>query len=202
VSPEYLSLAKKRLETRMPPHRQPEDFGYSFHEWVSPYTKGAHKTGSIALVLQDWASSDGLDHSRERGWFDSIQEHGRAPNLLTNRRLAELLHRVFGLAFSDVYATNVFPFVKIGGMSNSIPTSDLTSAAKHFATEELSLAQPRIILALGVVAHSTLRTCGVASTHLPHPAARIGGTNNHEDAWRAALQGRVAMVPRGEQDNP
>ena len=54
---EYLELACKRRKTRMPGYSHPEDYGYEFQEWVSPYTKGAHTLGGIAIVLQDWASA-------------------------------------------------------------------------------------------------------------------------------------------------
>jgi hypothetical protein len=124
----YLDLANERVNTRWPGYAQPEDFGYDFREWVSPYTKGAHTLGGIAVVLQDWSSSDTL-----RAPIDpSIQEHGRTLGLRTNRILEALLLRLFGATLADVYATNAFPFIKQGGISKGIPRSDVIAAARLF----------------------------------------------------------------------
>ena len=85
----YQALARSRVETQWPPYQQPEAFGYDFREWVSPYTKTACMLGGIALVLQDWASADGL-----RGAPDpDVQEYGRARTLRTNRVLESLVGR-------------------------------------------------------------------------------------------------------------
>ena len=183
MSPEYLALAKQRAETTCSPHKQPEDFGSDFRRWVSPYTKGAHRIGGVAIVLQDWASADGL--SREPD--PDIQLYGRTPKLLTNVRLELLLRSVLGLRLSDVYATNAFPFVKAGGMSAAIPMGDVHSAASRFLTTELNMANPTVVLALGAVAHSALLGCHVPCIRVPHPAARIGPVGQHEAAWRVAL---------------
>jgi hypothetical protein len=183
ISTEYLALARERAESQCSPHRQPEDFGYDFRAWVSPYTKGAHKTGGLALVLQDWASADGLSGPLN----PEIQRYGRTPTLLTNLRLEQLLKRVLGVSLVDVYATNAFPFVKAGGMSAGLRASHVRSAARQFAVRELELVKPTAVLALGAVADLALRQCGVSCIRLPHPAARIGGLSKHEVAWRTAL---------------
>jgi hypothetical protein len=180
---EYLTLARERAAAQCAPHRQPEDFGYDFRTWVSPYTKGAHRFGGLALVLQDWASADGLS-----GQLDpEIQFYGRTPTLLTNVRLERLLNNVLGVSLVDIYATNAFPFVKAGGMSAGLRSSDVLQAARQFVVRELELVKPTAVLALGAVAHLALRQCGVSCIRLPHPAARIGGLLRHEAAWRVAL---------------
>ena len=59
-------LAKKRCEYKIPEYSQPEDFPagpkkYCFHEFVSPYSKGAFNINSpFMFVLQDWSSADAL----------------------------------------------------------------------------------------------------------------------------------------------
>ena len=184
MSPAYLALAAERRAVRSELYGQPEDHGYDFASWVSPYTKGANTTCGFALVLQDWASAEGLGETPH----PEIQLHGRAPWLLTNKRLQELLARVLGTTLHGVYATNVFPFVKRGGMSAPLPYNEVLAAARRFTMRELQLACPATVLALGTVAAKALRTCGVEATSLPHPAARIGGIAAHEAAWRAALQ--------------
>lgn len=180
---EYLTLAAERVATQCSPHKQPEDFGYDFRTWVSPYTKSANRRGGVALVLQDWASIDGLKGKPD----PDIQLYGRTPTLLTNKRLEQLLNRVLSMSLADVYATNAFPFVKAGGMSASLRSSDVRDAVRRFAVRELQLVEPSVVLALGVVAHTTLRDCGVPCIHLPHPAARIGDISKHETIWREAL---------------
>jgi uracil-DNA glycosylase len=165
----YLRLAKERASRCPDPYRQPEDFGYQFGEWVSPYTKGAHRFGGIALVLQDWASSCGLSGPHD----PRIQYLGRDPSLLTNRVLEHLLWRSFRVRLVETYATNIFPWVKPGGMSARIPMSDALHAAKLFAAKELELVQPSKVLALGRLPAMLLRRLGISCVRLPHPAARI-----------------------------
>ena len=191
MPPEYLELAEERASTCWLPHKQPEEFGYDFRTWVSPYTKGAYKYGGLAFVLQDWASADGLCGTIN----PEIQRYGRTPALMTNVRLEHLLGRLLGLRLADVYVTNAFPFVKAGGMSASLRDSDVRRAARRFAVRELELAKPRLVLALGGVAYSALGHCGVSCIRLPHPAARIGSTAKHESAWRAALASSGVAVP-------
>ena len=180
---EYRDLARLRVETRWCGYQQPEDFGYDFRDWVSPYTKTACRIGSIALVLQDWASADGLRGGPDPG----IQEHGRTLGLRTNRVLESLLGRVLGLTLAEVYATNAFPFIKRGAMSSALPLADVVRAVRLFAAAELQIAQPRIVVAVGAVAHKALSRAGIASVHVPHPAARIGAIDAHELVWRRVL---------------
>jgi hypothetical protein len=182
MSPEYLALANKRATFLCEPDKQPEDYGYDFKEWVSPYTKCAHRVGGVAIVLQDWASEGGLVR------FDPIvQLHGRAPTLLTNQRLDALLRSVLGLEIYDVYVTNTFPFVKAGTMSAALSKRRTLDAAKIFLAHELALARPAMTLALSAVAYDTLTDCGVKSIRLPHPAARIGSLRKHEAEWRETI---------------
>lgn len=179
----YLELAAERVSFQHPRHRQPEDFGYDFRGWVSPFTKGAHALGGIAVVLQDWAGADALSGAVDPG----IQRFGRIVDLHTNRRLEQLLSRVFGLTLEDVYATNIFPFIKSGGMSASIPKRDVVDAARRFTRRELEIVNPKIVLALGRMACDGLRGAGVPFFALPHPAARIGSIDAHEKRWQQGL---------------
>lgn len=182
MSPEYLALAAERAATKCAPHFQPEMFNYDFRSWVSPYTKTANRSGGFAFVLQDWASEDGL-----RYFNQDIQDHGRTPGLLTNRRLEALLSQVFGIALAEVYVTNAFPFVKKVGMSGALSAGDVRKAARAFLARELQIIKPTRVFALGAVAQAALDTCKVPYIRLPHPAARIGGLRKHEDTWRLAL---------------
>lgn len=180
---EYLELAKLRATTRWANYSQPEDYGYDFTSWVSPYTKGAHTFGTVAIVLQDWSGSDTMKGLPD----EEVQKFGRTINLKTNIRLEELLRRIMGKKIQDIYATNIFPFVKKGGISSYIPFSDIKKSASMFTKIELEIAHPKIVLALGNNAFYGLQSAGVSCIHLPHPAARIGSIEKHEKIWREKL---------------
>jgi uracil-DNA glycosylase len=182
---EYLALAAKRVAKNCSPHQQPEDLGFDFRTWISPYTKGAHSLGGIAVVLQDWASSNGLINADK----PLINAYGRTPDLLTNKRLEKLLKVVFNLELAGVYVTNIYPFVKSGGMSSPLRIGLVREAARELAIPELQIVKPTLVLALGKNAEAILRYFGVKCVGLPHPAARIGNTESHERIWRLSLQG-------------
>ena len=188
----YRDLAADRASFAPCDYGQPEDFGYDFYDWVSPYTKGANRYGGVAVVLQDWASADGLPRQPD----PEIQELGRKQTLRTNVVLEKLLCRVLGLSLSDVYATNAFPFVKPGGMSSPVPQWLVNCAASYFLRQELELAAPEFVLALGGVAFRSLQAVPCTSFHcikLPHPAARIGDLGAHEARWRGAIPVHVQV---------
>jgi restriction system protein len=179
----YEKLAAVRLQRVPDGYCQPENFGYDFRGWVSPYTKGAHKCGGIAIVLQDWASADFLAAAHD----PRIAALGRDPDRITNSRLEQLLRNVLGLELSAVYATNVFPFVKPCGMSAPIPQRLANRTALEFTKPELDLARPAQVLALGRVAQRALRSVEVRCVDLPHPAARRLDLGDHERIWCQAL---------------
>jgi uracil-DNA glycosylase len=183
MPPDYLALAMARSATEWSPYLQPEDFGYDFREWVSPYTKGAHHIGGVALVLQDWASEEGLRKAHD----PAIQAIGRSVKRRTNQVLECVLGRVFGLSIAQVYATNAFPFVKPNGMSSHIRKTDVQRSVEQFTRQELKLARPTQVISLGAAAFDSLQAAGIPSIKVPHPAARIGSIDAHESAWRKAL---------------
>ena len=185
MSPAYLKLAYERASQVHSTYRQPEQFGYDFRDWVSPYTKRASRVGGVAFVLQDWASEAALSS----GVNPAIQEFGRDPTIKTNIYLEKLVFRVLGLSLDDVYVTNAFPFVKPGAMSSAIHFRDVVACVKQFAKRELELAQPKATCALGTVAYRALAANGIAAIQLPHPAARIGRVEKHEEIWRSKLCG-------------
>lgn len=181
---EYLNLAAQRSAANPAPYRQPEDYGYDFKSWISPYTKGAHTVNSVALVLQDWASDEKLT----QGFNLSLQEYGRILDLATNRRLGCILKAIFDFHIEQTYVTNVFLFIKPGHMSSAIPAKDVLNCAQHYLLPELNIIKPNLILALGQQAHNALATLGVQHVQVPHPAARIGNTAVHINKWVAALK--------------
>lgn len=186
----YEGLAKRRAEARWPGYAQPEDYGYDFRSFVSPYTKTAgNRNADVLLVLQDWISHDGLI---KRGVDQDIQRLGHDPSIRTNKTLKRLLRRYLDLALTDVYGTNAFVFIKPGGMSAGLPFRDLTRSIRQFTKLEIEIVQPKVVLALGSAVASALKGCEIDCVALPHPASRIGSEAMHE-AWDAATK-RIAAV--------
>ena len=142
-------LALKRKAARWLGYHQLGDFHNGAYEceYVSPYTKSAgNYDAEVFILLQDWASADGLMDSFD----DESARLGYSPGLPTNRNLIDLLNRFFGLTLADTYGTNLFPFIKPGGMSASIPLRDLTKAAQEFALPQISIVKPRLVVCLGL----------------------------------------------------
>lgn len=142
-------LARKRKAARWPGYHQLGEFHDEAYECdhVSPYTKSAgNREAEVFILLQDWASAEGL-----MSFFDEESVRlGYSPSLPTNRKLIDLLDRFFGLTLADTYATNLFPFIKPGDMSASIPIGDLTRAGREFALPQISIIQPRLVVCLGL----------------------------------------------------
>ena len=109
--------------------------------------------------------------------------YGHDPRRPTNKRLKTLLRKHLDVALKDTYGTNVFPFIKSGGMSAAIPMQDLVRVAKAFAVPQIAIVQPRLVLALGRKTAEALRRAAATVAELPHPAARIS-REAMDAAWR------------------
>lgn len=168
-------------------------------DWVSPYTKSACNVNSaIFLVLQDWASADFL--SRPEIDSDSVK-FGHTTWRPTNRNLKSVLKSVYSLDLSDVFATNLFPYVKSGDMSKSIPQSDLNRAFDEFCWPQVRIVSPKLVVCLGSAVFNTFvrnlnpsqSVSPVGSSfayqnhviyHQHHPAARGVSLNQLTREWR------------------
>ncbi|MEX0654160.1 MAG: hypothetical protein WD534_09985 [Phycisphaeraceae bacterium] len=143
------ALTVKRKTSCWHGYHQIGDFHDGAYEsdHVSPYTISAgNPDADVFILLQDWASADGL-----AGPIDQeTVEFGHTPSLPTNRNLVRLLNTHFGLTLADTYATNLFPFIKPGGMSATIPVRDLVKAAREFALPQIAIVQPRLVVCLGL----------------------------------------------------
>src|ERR1700730_9057011 len=150
-----LELAHRRQATRWPGYGCIADYHGGAYECdvVSPYTKSAgNLDASLMVLLQDWASDDVL-----RGpLLQERVKQSHDPRRQTNRRLKELLRQYFQLELRDVFATNVFPFVKGGPMKTSLPVRDLVRAAKEFALPQIEIIGPRIAVCLGKAAYNAV----------------------------------------------
>jgi restriction system protein len=138
------ALAKKRQPSRWDGYNGLGDYHNGIYEcdYVSRYTKAANNVDSkIMVVLQDWSSNDVL--SREKPDPDSVK-YGYGRKVATNINLKRLLKTYFGVSLSDIYATNLFPFIKMGSMSSRIPSYDLEKAAIEFARPQIEIVRPRL----------------------------------------------------------
>ncbi|MCE5233906.1 MAG: hypothetical protein ABFC67_15215 [Mizugakiibacter sp.] len=126
-------------------------------DFVSPYSKGAHNLNAeVMILLQDWSSDDVLARS------EGPSELGRDPNLPTNKNLEALLAHSLGMQLAETYATNLFPYIKLGGLSARIPFGDLVYAAKAFALPQIHIVAPKLVICLG---KSTFNALRVAAHH-------------------------------------
>ncbi|MDE0703421.1 MAG: hypothetical protein OXH59_06840 [Rhodospirillaceae bacterium] len=166
-----LELARLRQSIRREGYDCIGDFHCGAYECdhVSPYTKSGNNTDAeIMIVAQDWASSDALSADP----LDRVSaELGYDPKIPTNRKLDALLTRHFGLSRADCYLTNLFPFVKHGGMSAHIPRKDLVYCAQTFTLPEIGIVDPRLVICLGLNTFLALRSAAGHSGSLKIPEA-------------------------------
>ena len=154
------ALARKRQSCHWRGYKGIGDYHSGAYEcdFVSPYTKTAGNVGShIMVILQDWSSDAALSQPLNR---DCVT-YGYATNLYTNRNLERLLQEHFSASLRDIYATNLFPFVKRGQMGTTIPRSDLVRAAQDFALPQINTVRPKLAICLGLVTFNALcEACG------------------------------------------
>jgi uracil-DNA glycosylase len=121
--------------------------------FVSPYTRSAcNVDADLMVLLQDWASDEVLSGD----FLESRCTLGHDPKRWTNKHLKNLLEKHFKVRFEDIYATNVFPLVKLGSMSASIKPSDLIRAATEFALPQIGIIAPRLAICLGKAAFNAV----------------------------------------------
>jgi restriction system protein len=167
---------------------------------VSPYTRAAGNVDSDILVfLQDW-TSDAPKSERELAAMDQF---GRTPWRPTNKKLDSLIETHFDRDISQIYATNLFPFIKSGGMSDGVYRRHLERAAREFAKPHIAILRPTLVIVLGRAASQAFaHACswddgdtpfgsdatsfyvdGATVWGQPHPAARIA-TDKMDASWK------------------
>ena len=189
-------LAARRRNAKWPGYRNIGDFASGAYEseHVSPYTKGASNVASpVFVLLQDWVSEDFLT----AGDNENLKTLGREPSLPTNKNLEALIRDHFGLDLSEVYATNLFPFVKPAGMSANIPAKDLRRAAQEFALPQIKVVSPRLVIALGVKTFNALRyVCGLRSCRNLTEALESSFVYSGATVWCQAHTGALGRANR------
>lgn len=183
---ELLELVKLRKETKYDGYNSIVDYEDGFYEcdYISPYSKSAHNVNAdVFVVLQDWSSDENM-----HGKCNETNRLGYTPTVGTNIKLIKLLKEHLSLELKDTYATNLFPFIKMGGMSANIPIGDMRKSAAEFTLPMIKIIKPKVVIALGQKTFNALfdsceekyelteRTFKYGNTkvfHQPHPAARI-----------------------------
>jgi hypothetical protein len=118
-------------------------------EFVVPWSKCAcNYSAKIMIVAQDWDSFKNLSVPLTAK-HERIKLVGRNEGLLTNTRIDKLLHQHFGLTWADTFATDVFPFVKPGGMRGDLMWKDFVRCARDFALPQIVIIRPRMVICLG-----------------------------------------------------
>lgn len=168
-------------------------------------------SSNIMLVAQDWLSEDYL-LSRSTDELVELRRHGQLSQLPTNRNIGFFLENALNLQFSDTYATNLYPFIKQGAISASIPTRDLNWSIENALLPQIDIVKPETVLILGIgiarlVQKHFKRTRSIEkpfsvggwwkfgqSTYiaLPHPGGRatasFGGKDSVAQLWRTSIE--------------
>jgi uracil-DNA glycosylase len=149
-------LARKRQRAKWPGYNNLGDYHDGAYECphVSPYTKSAGDVDAqVMVMLQDWKSDDNI----RRKLDEDALEYGYTKNYPTNKNLIRLLNEYFGVSLKNIFATNLFPFIKPGDMGTTIPRRDLVRAAEEFALPQIRIVQPRLVICLGLNTYNALR---------------------------------------------
>lgn len=149
-------LARKRQQSKWEGYKNIGDYCEGKYEcdFVSPYTKSAGNIDSqVFIMLQDWASDDFLSGPT----CALTVQYGRTPTRATNKRLDDLVLKYFDVSIGEIFASNLFPFIKPKTMSAKIPIKDLVRAAKEFALPQIETVAPRLVVALGLDCSNAIR---------------------------------------------
>ncbi len=193
---ELRALGEERKRTRWPGYNCIGDYHQQAYECdhVSPYTKTAGNVESaIFILLQDWSSHSWLSKPLN----EDVQRLGYAPNLPTNKNLEALLHEHFNVTLADVYATNLFPFVKNESMSGKIPHQDLLRAARCFALPQIEIVRPAIVVCMGLATFNAMRvSCGQAGCNSMSSAIESEFAWGAVNFWAQVHPGHFGMLNR------
>ena len=164
---------------------------------MSPYTKTADEVDAeVMVLLQDWSSDEELS----RGLDENTQHLGYTPTQPTSLKLEELLKKWFDLSLSDIYGTNLFPFVKRGKVSSRIPEQDLMSAAKEFALPQIEIVNPRLVICLGLATFDALRRVhGLARAGNMDASINSPFTVGNSRVWCQAHTGAFGRMNRNKK---
>jgi hypothetical protein len=152
-----LSEKRKKDRSLMPPHASIGDYHngvYDQHQYVSPWSISSHNLESdILIFLQDWTSQDFIARKVDK----YAEKLGYTPSLKTNKNLIHLVKEYLGKQIEEIYITNLFVFVKPGGMSAAIPNKDMDYCVKNYAIPQIDIISPKLVICLGSGTYNSLR---------------------------------------------
>ena len=197
---ELIKLAKTRQTNRWDGYKCIGDYHGGAYEclFVSPYTKSANNVDArVMIMLQDWSS----DSSLSRHLDNYSAAIGHTPHLATNKNLKRLLSETCDLTLGETYGTNLFPFVKLGGMSAKIPGSDLVRAAREFGIPQIKIVSPCLVICLGLATFNAIREAH-GLTRLATLSLALGSTFNigASAIWCQAHTGALGQNTRNRGD--
>lgn len=101
------------------------------------------------------------------------------------------------MSISDIYRTNLFPFIKRGGVSSRIPERDLIKAALEYALPQIEIVRPRLVICLGLVTFDALRrSVGLARVGRMNQAIDSPFTLGESRVWCQAHTGAFGQMNR------
>lgn len=152
-----LQLAKERQVECREPYFRLADIHKGYYEcnYISPWTISAKDENADLMILgKDWASADILLKQPD----PKRREIGQDWEAATNKNLRKYLRDCMGgLEFSETYASNVFPFIKLGEKNSHIRDEDMLYAAKTYALPQIKIVSPRMVICLGKPAFYAVR---------------------------------------------
>lgn len=184
-------LATKRKNSLYGGYFNLSDFHNGIYDgdFVSPYTRSAGNLDADTMIIgQDWASQEYLDNEPK----DFLVELGYDPSLPTNTNLIRLLDEHLNEELGNTYMTNLFPFIKSGGMSEKIPAKDFEKAAHDFAIPQIEIISPKRVICLGMGVYNTLakalgyRRASNLDEATQHPL-RVNGSKIYAQAHTGGL---------------
>lgn len=130
---------------------------------VSPWAKTASNVDAEVMVVgQDWSSSEHLEGTP----IAHVVQFGFDPAFPTNRNLDWLLKTHLRMQRRECYFTNLFPFIKTGDASKSVPMRHLILSARDYLIPQVETIQPRVVICLGLRTHYALmRAIGAPAFH-------------------------------------
>ena len=204
------ALARKRRKTKWTGFpNQFRDIS-SYHngaydcDHVSPYTKGADNVNSkIVVLLQDWSSDKFLAKlNPQSDTGKEVIAIGRKDSLPTNKNLGRLLKEHFSLSLNEVYATNLFPFIKQGNLSAPVERELLVKAARQFALPQVQIVKPKLVICFGLATFNAVRAY-YSKDKCDSVEAAIKSTFKSEDGvqfWAQAHPGHFGQIGRNKLD--
>ncbi|MBD3330274.1 hypothetical protein GF354_01955 [Candidatus Peregrinibacteria bacterium] len=97
----------------------------------------------------------GIQKKLSQPFDQEIAEIGFKPNLITNKNLSKLLKTTFGLNLSDIFITNLFPYIKPGNMNSNIPQKNFDKAFKEFCLPQIDIITPSLVICCGKKVYSS-----------------------------------------------